>query len=107
VDVHAVAFRPDGTAVRHEFLGVGREARLKGLIERTVAKDVSAMGPEEVAAHEQHLQRLRALGVRELQVKAAKAKAAATESSKRSPEQQEVASAPAGSSSSSKTRRVE
>jgi len=107
VDVHAIAFLPDGTAVRHEFLGVGQEARLEGLVERAVAKDVSAMGPEEVAAHEQHLQRLRALGVRELQVKAAKAKAAATESSKRSPEQQEVASAPAGSSSSSKTRRVE
>ena len=105
--MHAVAFRPDRTAARHEFLGVGREARLKGLIERTVAKDVSAMGPEEVAAHEQHLQRLRALVARELQAKAAKAKAAATESSKRSPEQQEVASAPAGSSSSSKTRRVE
>ncbi|PUZ73277.1 hypothetical protein GQ55_2G461200 [Panicum hallii var. hallii] len=106
VDVHAVAFRPDGTAVRHEFLGIGREARLKGLISRAVAKDVSAMGLEEVTAHEQHLQRLRSLVAHELQVKAAKARAAAPESTKRSPEQQEVAGAAAGSSSS-KTRRIE
>jgi hypothetical protein len=61
VDVHAIAFLPDGTAVRHEFLGVGQEARLEGLVERAVAKDVSAMGPEDLTAHEQHLRRLRAV----------------------------------------------
>ena len=105
--MHAVAFRPDGTAVRHEFLGVGQEARLEGLVERAVAKDVSAMGPEDLTAHEQHLRRLRAVVAHKLQLKVAKVKAAATDSTKRSPEQQEVAGAAAGSGSSSKTSRIE
>uniref|UniRef100_K3ZZK6 MADS-box domain-containing protein n=1 Tax=Setaria italica TaxID=4555 RepID=K3ZZK6_SETIT len=84
VDVHAIVFRPDdGTAVRNEFLGAGREAQLKDLIGRAVARDVSAMGAPELAAHEQHLLRLRALVARELQVfgTAVMAAAAATGSS--------------------------
>ncbi|OEL13495.1 hypothetical protein BAE44_0025484 [Dichanthelium oligosanthes] len=103
VDVHSIAFRPDGTAVRHDILGVGREARVKDSIMRAVARDVSAMGPEEVAAHEKQLQRLRALVAHELQGKAAKAKAAA--GAERSPEQQEMDGAAAGSSN--KIRRIE
>lgn len=85
VDVHAVVFRPDdGTAVRNEFLGGGgREARLKDLVVRAVARDVSGMGATELAAHERHLLQLRALVARELQ-----ARAKATASPKRSSEQQ-------------------
>ncbi|KAF8679044.1 hypothetical protein HU200_045798 [Digitaria exilis] len=100
-DVHAVVFPPgDGAAVRHEFLGAGREARLKELVGRAVAKDVSTMGMEEVVAHEKHLQRLRAVVANELRAKAAaeadKAAAAGTTSS---PARQEVSGAAAAGSS--------
>ena len=49
VDVCAVAFRPDGAAVRH------REATAVGMMRRAVARDVSVMGPREVAEHERQL----------------------------------------------------
>ena len=55
-DVCAVAFRPDGAAVRHRFLGVAREAPTVGRIRRPVARDMSAMGMREVAEHERQLQ---------------------------------------------------
>ena len=55
-DVCAVAFRPDGAAVRHRFLGVAREAPTVGRIRRPVARDMSAMGLREVAEHERQLQ---------------------------------------------------
>ena len=54
-DVCAVAFRPDGAAVRHRFLGVAREAPTVGRIRRPVARDMSAMGLREVAEHERQL----------------------------------------------------
>lgn len=108
-DVHAVVVRPGGggDAVRHEFLGAaGREARLKEMVGRAVAKDVSAMGMEEVDAHEKHLQRLRAVVAHELRAKAKadkddKAAAAGVTSS---PAKQEMAGDGGGSS---KVRRIE
>ena len=56
VDVCAVAFRPDGAAVQHRFLGAAREAPAVGMIRRAVARDVSVMGLREVAEHERQLQ---------------------------------------------------
>ncbi|CAL5084465.1 unnamed protein product [Urochloa decumbens] len=97
-DVHAVVFGPDGTAARHVFHGgVAREEKpLKDLVGRAVAVDVSAMGTKELAAHEHHLLRLRALVANELQVKEDKANANADAAA---PEQQVmVAGADAGSS---------
>ncbi|PUZ50021.1 hypothetical protein GQ55_6G026100 [Panicum hallii var. hallii] len=108
VDVCAVAFRPDGTAARHEFLGVAREARAVGRIRRAVARDVSAMGLREVAEHERQLRALRAVVERELQAKAAardkatKAAGAAA-GDKRAPEQQQQQ---AGGAGDSKIRRI-
>jgi hypothetical protein len=61
VTVRTVAFRPDVTAVAHELIGVGREERLQGMIGRAVARDVSAMGAREVAAHQRQLHALRAV----------------------------------------------
>ena len=55
VDVCAVAFRPDGAAVRLRFLGVAREAPTVGRIRRPVARGMSAMGMREVAEHERQL----------------------------------------------------
>ncbi|KAF8668986.1 hypothetical protein HU200_050727 [Digitaria exilis] len=101
-DVHAVVFRPgDGGAVRHEFVGAGQEARLKEVVGRAVAKDVSAMGMEEVVAHEKHLQRLRAVVANELRAKAAanKADKAAAAGATSSPPRQEVSGAAAAGSS--------
>ena len=56
VDVCAVAFRPDGAAVRHKFVGAAPEAPAVGTIRRAVARDVAAMGLREVAEHERQLQ---------------------------------------------------
>lgn len=78
VTVRTVAFRPDGTTVAHELIGVGREERLRGMIARAVARDVSAMAPPEVAAHHRQLHALRAVVLRELQAKKAAAAAAVT-----------------------------
>ncbi|KAJ1293212.1 hypothetical protein BS78_01G050800 [Paspalum vaginatum] len=98
VDVRAVAFRPDGTATAHEFIGAGREEMVKSLVMQAVAKDVSAMGPEELAAHERQLRRLRAIVARDLQAKADKAKGA-----ERASEQQEMA----GGAGSDKIKRTD
>jgi len=112
VDVCAVAFRPDGAAVQHRFLGVAREAPAVGMIRRAVARDVSAMGLREVAEHERQLRALRAIVERELQAKAAvRAKgatkagasaAAAAAGNKRAPEQQQQA----GGAGDKKIRRI-
>jgi len=58
VDVCAVAFRPDGAAVRHKFVGAarGEAPAAVGTIRRAVARDVAAMGLREVAEHERQLQ---------------------------------------------------
>ena len=113
VDVCAVAFRPDGAAVQHRFLGVAWEAPAVGMIRRAVARDVSAMGLREVAEHERQLRALRAIVERELQAKAAvrakgatkagaSAAAAAAAGNKRAPEQQQQA----GGAGDKKIRRI-
>ena len=109
VDVCAVAFRPDGAAVRHKFVGAAPEV---GTIRRAVARDVAAMGLREVAEHERQLRALRAIVERELQAKAAvRAKgatkagasaAAAAAGNKRAPEQQQQA----GGAGENKIRRI-
>ncbi|CAL5085197.1 unnamed protein product [Urochloa decumbens] len=99
-DVHAVVFGPDGTAARHVFHGsVAREEKpLKDLVGRAVAMNVSAMGMKELAAHEQHLLRLRALVANELKVKEDKANANANADAAAPEQQVMVAGADAGSS---------
>ncbi|TKW09124.1 hypothetical protein SEVIR_6G072700v4 [Setaria viridis] len=95
VDVRAVAFRPGGGgAVHHEFVGATRDARVVRRIRRAVARDVSAMGMEEVAEHERQLGIMRAVVARALQAKAAAGGA------KRAPKQQQEAAAGAGAGDS-------
>ncbi|KAF8669872.1 hypothetical protein HU200_051049 [Digitaria exilis] len=114
VDVRAVAFRPvgggGGGAVVHEFQGIPPAARVVRTIRRAVAKDVSAMGMEEVAQHERQLLALRNIVVRELQArkKATAAKKAMDvaidgAATKRAPEQQEEV---AGGGGESKVRKI-
>ncbi|KXG24362.1 hypothetical protein SORBI_3007G031400 [Sorghum bicolor] len=116
VTVRTVAFRPDGKAVAHELIGVAREERLRGMVGRAVARDVSAMGPREVAAHQRQLHALRAVVLRELQAKkkppppAAAAKDDdAGAKTKRALEQRETdgAGAGAGAAESNKSRRTD
>ena len=116
VTVRTVAFRPDGTAVAHEPIGVAREERLRGMVGRAVARDVSAMGAREVAAHQRQLHALRAVVLRELQAKketavAAKDDAGAKAKTKRALEQRETDGAGAGAAGnaaeSNKSRRTD
>ena len=116
VTVRTVAFRPDGKAVAHELIGVAREERLRGMVGRAVARDVSAMGPREVAAHQRQLHALRAVVLRELQAKkkpppppAAAKDDDAGAKTKRALEQRETdgAGAGAGAAESNKSRRTD
>ncbi|CAD6246568.1 unnamed protein product [Miscanthus lutarioriparius] len=113
VTVSTVAFRPDGTAVAHELIGVAREERLRGMVGRAVARDVSAMGAREVAAHQRQLHALRAVVLRELQAKkaaaAAKDDAGPGAKTKRALEQRETdgAGAAGNAAESNKARRTE
>ncbi|CAL5004219.1 unnamed protein product [Urochloa decumbens] len=94
-DVRTVAFRPGGAAaVQHDFLGIPMEERVVGRIRRAVSRDVSAMGAEELAAHQRQLRIMKAVVERELQAKEAAAAAAA----KRAAEQKEAGVAGAGES---------
>ena len=107
-DVCAVAFRPDGAAVRHKFVGAarGEAPAAVGTIRRAVARDVAAMGLREVAEHERQLRALRAAVERELQARAAaRAKAGATAAGdKRAPPEQQQQQA--GGAGDSKIRRI-
>jgi len=104
VDVCAVAFRPDGAAVRHKFVGAarGEAPAAVGTIRRAVARDVAAMGLREVAEHERQLRALRAAVERELQARA-KAGATAAGDKRAPPEQQQQQ---AGGAGDSKIRRI-
>ena len=102
VDVCAVAFRPDGAAVRHKFVSAAPEAPAVGTIRRAVARDVAAMGLREVAEHERQLRALRAAVERELQARA-KAGATAAGDKRAPPEQQQQQ---AGGAGDSKIRRI-
>ncbi|KAG2581430.1 hypothetical protein PVAP13_6KG029900 [Panicum virgatum] len=107
VDVCAVAFRPDGAAVRHKFVGAAPEAPAVGTIRRAVARDVAAMGLREVAEHERQLRALRAAVERELQARAAaraKAGGAAAAGDKRVPPEHQQQQA--GGAGENKIRRI-
>jgi len=68
VAVTTVAFRPDGTAVADEAvgLGVGLQEQVRAMIQRAIARKVSAMESGELAAHRRELQMLRGIVVGEL-----------------------------------------
>ncbi|CAL5009902.1 unnamed protein product [Urochloa decumbens] len=100
VDVRTVAFRPGGAAaVQHDFLGIPMEERVVGRIRRAASRDVSAMGAEELAAHQRQLRIMKAVVERELQAKEAAAAA------KRAAEQKEQQANGAGAGES-KVQRI-
>jgi hypothetical protein len=104
VNVNTVAFLPaggggGGRAVMHEFRGTTRDARMAGSIQQAVARDVSAMGMEEVAKHERQLRNFRAVVERALQ-----AKAAAAGGVKRAPPEQQLEAAATGAGDSKMSR---
>ncbi|CAL5008663.1 unnamed protein product [Urochloa decumbens] len=99
VDVRTVAFRPGGgAAVQHDFLGIPMEERVVGRIRRAASRDVSAMGAEELAAHQRQLRIMKAVVERELQAKEAAA-------AKRAAEQKEQQANGAGAGES-KVQRI-
>ncbi|CAD6246566.1 unnamed protein product [Miscanthus lutarioriparius] len=68
VAVTTVAFRPDGTAVADEAVGVGvgLQEQVRAMIQRAIARKVAAMESGELAAHRRELQMLRGIVVGEL-----------------------------------------
>jgi hypothetical protein len=66
VAVTTVAFRPDGTAVADEAVGVGLQEQVRAMIQRAIARKVSLMESGELAAHRRELQMLRGIVVGEL-----------------------------------------
>ncbi|KAK3122663.1 hypothetical protein QOZ80_8AG0616510 [Eleusine coracana subsp. coracana] len=67
-NVRAIVFRPGGGAGRrNDFLGAAPEEAVR----KMAARDVSAMGPAELARHAARLQALRAAVARKLQEKMA------------------------------------
>ena len=73
VAVTTVAFRPDGTAVADEAVGVGGggggvglQEQVRAMIERAIKRKVAMLESGELAAHRRELQMLRGIVVGEL-----------------------------------------